>query len=237
MGPFSPRDRRCFQLLKSPICLQPLGCVVIPPSTPIHFLTISQKTADSLPEILPTYSDAAWTVANHKTTVNPVQPDTPVVLYAGDYGYHTGNILWRAHFNATGEELGFQAEVWGGEAFAYSVWLDSTFLGSWEGDAVNGEYDACFTFPEDLVKGSTHVLTILQDHMGYEEDWTAASDYFKNPRGILNYTFLGSNDTTVSVWKVSGNFGGESVRCLAARNLLNQADDPRDSTLTERGGR
>jgi hypothetical protein len=93
----------------------------------------AQKTADSLPEIQPQYSDALWTVANHTTTVNPTPPNTTVVLFAGDYGFHTGNILWRAHFSATGAEKGFAVQVQGGSAFAFSVWLDGTFVGSWEG--------------------------------------------------------------------------------------------------------
>ncbi|KAJ6627468.1 glycoside hydrolase superfamily [Mycena sp. CBHHK59/15] len=191
--------------------------------------TLKWKTADSLPEILPQYSDARWTVANHTSTVNPFPPNTSVVLIAGDYGFHTGNILWRAHFNATGAETGFTADVQGGAAFAYSVWLDGTFLGSWEGmhshvwfrcanlcliriegDPLYSDFRGTFPFPGVLLKGSAHVLTILQDHMGYEEDWASASDDFKTPRGILSYSFLGSNATSVSVWKIAGNLGGES---------------------------
>ncbi|KAG6900105.1 hypothetical protein C0993_002789 [Termitomyces sp. T159_Od127] len=169
-----------------------------------------QKTADSLPEIKANYSDAQWTVANHTTTVNPTTPMTDVVLFAGDYGYHTGNILWRGHFNATGEETAFSVHVQGGTAFGFSTWLDSTHIGSWEGDAAYSEYTGTFQFPSLLQEGSAHVLTILQDHMGLEEDWSAASDGFKTPRGIINYTLFGTSVPTVSVWKVTGNLGGES---------------------------
>ncbi|KDR82476.1 hypothetical protein GALMADRAFT_57522 [Galerina marginata CBS 339.88] len=47
--------------------------------------------------------------------------------------------------------------------------------------------------------------------MGYEEDFTARSDHFKAPRGILSYSFVGSTTTIVSSWKVAGNLGGESA--------------------------
>ena len=50
--------------------------------------------------------------------------------------------------------------------------------------------------------------------MGYEEDWTAASDDFKAPRGIFSYSFVGGSGTKINVWKVAGNFGGESVSPL-----------------------
>lgn len=92
------------------------------------------------------------------------------------------------------------------------MWLDSAFIGSWEGDATHADYEGTFNFPSGLKAGSGHVLTILQDHMGYEGDWWAASDLFKSPRGIVGYSFVGSETTTVSVWKVSGNLGGETVR-------------------------
>lgn len=150
-------------------------------------------------------------MANHTATVNPTSLVTDVVLFAGDYGYHTGNILWRGHFNATGAETGFSVHVQGGSAFGFSTWLDSTWIGSWEGDAAYSEHTGTFQFPSILKEGSAHVLTILQDHMGLEEDWWAAGDGFKTPRGILNYTFFGTSVPTVSVWKVTGNLGGESV--------------------------
>ncbi|KAJ7499278.1 glycoside hydrolase family 35 protein [Mycena latifolia] len=178
------------------------------------------KTADSLPEIQPTYSDALWTVASHTTSVNPNPHNTSVVLFAGDYGFHTGNILFRARFTATGAERGFEVSVQGGSAFGYSVWLDSTFIGSWEGDAVQSQFNASFPF-RALPRGSAHVLTLLQDHMGNEENWWAAADDFKTPRGILSYAFTGSPATAVSVWKLAGNFGGESY-ADRARGPLNE---------------
>ncbi|EIN05080.1 hypothetical protein PUNSTDRAFT_146007 [Punctularia strigosozonata HHB-11173 SS5] len=195
----------------------------LPAVTLPHLATAATwKTANSLPEISSAYSDAPWTTADHNSTVNPTQSLTPVVLYAGDYGYHTGNILWRAHFNASGAERGITLNVQGGSAFGYSVWLDSSFLGSWEGNAVNSSWEQTFPFKSTTIRSrSTHVITILQDHMGYEEDWTSASDDFKTPRGILSYSFVGSNSTVVGTWKVTGNLGGESY-ADSARGPLNE---------------
>jgi hypothetical protein len=114
--------------------------------------------------------------------------------------------------------------VQGGVAFGYSVWLDQTFLGSWVGDAVNANYEDTFNFTGTggLVSGSQHVITILQDHMGYEEDWWAGSDNFKTPRGILSYFFVGSSGTEISVWKLAGNLGGEDVSPLFSVVLIGE---------------
>lgn len=120
-------------------------------------------------------------------------------------------MLWRAHFTATGKETGFSATVSGGLAFGYSMWLDDVFIGSWVGDAPHETFNGTHKFPSALSVGSSHIMTILLDHMGIEQNWAGASDYFRGPRGVLNYTFDGSPETDVSVWKVTGNLGGETV--------------------------
>jgi hypothetical protein len=146
------------------------------------------------------------------------------VLYAGEYGFHTGNILWRAHFTATGGETGFAPTVIGGAAFGFSAWLDDVFIGSWVGDPAYDRYTANFGFTSKLNQGGKHVITIVQDHMGLEENWSSGADGFKTPRGLLNYTFIGSPTTAVETWKVIGNLGGENVsRCLFAISCLLRA--------------
>lgn len=97
----------------------------------------------------------------------------------------------------------------GGNAFGFSVWLNSNLLGSWYGYDSGSSGTKTFTFPT-LKKGSNNIITILQDHQGLNGDWTAGSDEFKIPRGILYYEFKGSAETTVS-WKLTGNLGGETV--------------------------
>lgn len=44
--------------------------------------------------------------------------------------------------------------------------------------------------------------------MGYDQDWIAASDSFKAPRGLTEYWFHGGAPTEIT-WKVQGNLGGE----------------------------
>lgn len=97
----------------------------------------------------------------------------------------------------------------GGNAFGFSVWLNSDLLGSWYGYDSGVFGNKTFTFPT-LKKGSKNIITILQDHQGLSGDWNAGTDEFRTPRGILYYDFKGSPDTTVS-WKLTGNLGGETV--------------------------
>ncbi|OCL10743.1 hypothetical protein AOQ84DRAFT_288646, partial [Glonium stellatum] len=81
---------------------------------------------NSLLEVLAGYDDSKWVDANITDSLNIFRElATPTSLYSSDYGSHTGNILWRGHFTAEGNEGNFTIEVQGGAAFSVSLWLDN----------------------------------------------------------------------------------------------------------------
>lgn len=168
------------------------------------------KQVNSLPEIGSDYDDSAWPKAGIKKTQNPRKLSTPTSLYGSDYGFNTGNLLFRGHFNATGEESEFHIRTQGGAGYGASVFLDRTFLGSWAGNGTGFEYNQTLTLPA-LHTGQPAVLTVLLDNMGLDENGKVGTDQMKNPRGILNYTLVGRDQSAVS-WKVTGNLGGEDYR-------------------------
>jgi hypothetical protein len=90
------------------------------------------KYVDSLPELKADYDDSKWRKADMNKTFNSLRPlDTPMSLYSSDYGYHTGTLLYRGHFVATGNESTFYVSTQGGSAFGFSAWIGDHFLGSW----------------------------------------------------------------------------------------------------------
>lgn len=177
--------------------------------------SLQWKSANSLPEISSSYDDSKWVVANLSKTTNPNTPSTPISLYGADYGYHTGHILWRGHFKAAGGEKFIYINVYGGLGFGYSIWDNGLFVSSWTGLGNTGSRAGTFTLNETWTAGDDHVITILQDHSGYDMSWTANTALFKAPRGIFAYNFTGSNGSAVTpenvAWKVQGNLGGEDV--------------------------
>ncbi|KAF2189615.1 glycoside hydrolase family 35 protein [Zopfia rhizophila CBS 207.26] len=182
--------------------------------------SLKWKYIDSLPEIQATYDDSKWTKADLKKTYNSLRPlTTPTSLYASDYGYHTGTLLYRGTFTATGSEKTLSLFTQGGSAFGMSAWLNGTFLGSWTGydRAMNG--NNTFTLP-NLGSGKTYVITVVIDNMGLDENWTIGTETMKNPRGIMNYQLDGHNQSDVS-WKLTGNLGGEDYKDLS-RGPLNE---------------
>lgn len=189
-----------------------------PPSIDIPDLSsLDWKYIDTLPEIQNNYDDYAWTAADHINTTNNARDVwgtvfelvTPTSLLAADYGYHTGSLIYRGHFLAQGNESSLYLETQGGSGFGHSVWINSTYLGSFNGAGVPSGTNQTFTIPSStLQKGQNYVITLLIDHMGEETNWTPGYDTMKTPRGILDYALSGHAKSDIS-WKVTGNLGGE----------------------------
>ncbi|KAL9080438.1 MAG: hypothetical protein Q9159_007606 [Coniocarpon cinnabarinum] len=179
------------------------------------FSTKQWKYIDSLPEITADYDDALWTLCDHSTTTNPVlQLLTPTSLYASDYGFHTGSLLYRGHFEANDMESTLFLNISGGYAFAHSVWLNDQFLGSWTGSNANQTYAQTFTLPTQMLRnGQDSTFTVLIDHMGQTEAGPG-NEQIKFPLGILDFGLAGHNQSDVT-WKMTGNFGGEDYHDLA----------------------
>ncbi|KAL8719117.1 MAG: hypothetical protein Q9225_003829 [Loekoesia sp. 1 TL-2023] len=184
-----------------------------------NLTTLEWKYINSLPEIEPDYDDSPWQDANLRTTMNPRGLDTPTSLYGSDYGFNTGSLLFRGHFTTTGKEVNFSLRTQGGAAYGVSVFLNSSFLGSWPGNGTGFEYNQTLALPA-LNAGQPAVITVLLDNMGLDENGRVGTDQMKNPRGILNYTLAGREQSDIK-WKITGNLGGEDYRDRA-RGPLNE---------------
>jgi hypothetical protein len=171
--------------------------------------TLDWRYIDNLPEIQDNYDDSLWTVANLTITANSARNlTTPVSLYASDYGYNTGAIIFRGHFTATGSETTLTLGTQGGLAYGMSAYINSTYLGSWAGTAAAASHTDKFTMPT-LTAGASYVITVILDNTGLNEDWTVGTEDMNAPRGILSYSFDNSNASAI-LWKLAGNLGGES---------------------------
>lgn len=187
-----------------------------PPSTSVlNLSTLQWKYLDSLPEIQANYSDTLWTICNQTYSYENRTLTTPTSLYASDYGYHTGSLIYRGHFaspatNSSSSSSVIFLNVTGGVGFAHSVWLNSTFLGSWIGTGTPQLYAQNLTLPSPLQPNTEYVITVLIDHMGQDEE-APGTDAIKFPRGILDFAVPGVAAEEIQ-WKMTGNLGGEAYR-------------------------
>ena len=204
----------------SPNAVLSASIAYVSPSISLPDLSsLEWKYIDSLPEIQSSYDDSKWPVCSKKTTNNPTQLTTPTSLYASDYGFHTGSVEYRGHFTATSSSSPtLKLETQGGYAFGHSIWLNSTFVGSWVGIDADQNYNASYALP--VQAGESYIITILIDNMGLAENFSPGADTMKAPRGILTYSLSGYSQDAIT-WKIQGNLGGENYADLT-RGPLNE---------------
>lgn len=181
---------------------------------------------DTVPEISPDYDSSKWQAADLEKTYNSwdkVTQKTPTSLFSSDYGFHTGALIFIGKFKAAGGEEKLTLSLQGGIAFAYTVWLDGDYLGSYAGSPQSRYHDGTYEFDTPLTSGTSHTITVLIDNMGLESNWVARVDTMKEPRGILDWgleTVNGTSDTEIT-WALTGNLGGEDYQDKA-RGPLNE---------------
>lgn len=170
--------------------------------------SVKWKTINSLPEIESGYDDSLWTEASLPYSNNTARNlTTPTSLYSFDYGFSTGNLLYRGRFTATGSESLLYITTQGGSAYGASIWLDSTFMTSFHGFDAAASSALTVHLPK-LTAGAEYVITVLTDNMGLDENYDIGSSEAKDPRGILDFDLVGRPQNAIS-WKLTGNLGGE----------------------------
>jgi beta-galactosidase GanA len=179
----------------------------IPVAAPIHLPALTHwRHQEESPEAAPGFDDSGWQVAD-KTTTNSITPVQSLpILYADDYGFHTGNVWYRGHFTASGNETGVHlVSNSGGGAQAFSAWINGQFLGSSTTGSAN------FDFPAgSLHQGADNVISVLTVNMGHEEDYNSTNAN-KTARGLTTAALIGSPSTAVT-WRIQGNLGGENIQ-------------------------
>jgi beta-galactosidase len=161
------------------------------------------------PEVAPDFDDSTWQVADHTKSASITPPGSLPVLFADDYNFHIGNTWYRGHFKVANKEqapagISLQA-LSGGNAGAFSVWLNGSFLGSIQGKELKRD----FAFPKELVKQGDNVVSVLTVNMGHEQDWSVKNEN-RTARGLVSAKLTGANPVAIS-WRLQGKRGGEQL--------------------------
>ena len=100
------------------------------------------------------------------------------MLFADDYGFHTGNTWYRGRFRVPGAHRARAASPCprraAAPAGAFSVWLNGTFLGTVQGSTLQ----KTFTFPAGTLSRPTaadNVVSVLTVNMGHDEDYSSGN--------------------------------------------------------------
>ncbi|WP_329741621.1 beta-galactosidase [Dyella sp. A6] len=182
--------------------------LTLPAPRPVVLPTLDHWTRRTgAPEIARNFDDAHWKIANRTTTSSVTKPGTLPVLFADDYGFHTGNTWYRGHFTVnTGHvaPTGLKLKVMsGGKAGAFTVWLNGHFLGS-----VTGSELGAFSFPSRMIVPGDNVVSVLTVDMGHEEDYDSTGEN-RTARGIVSAEPVGATANAIT-WRLQGAIVDES---------------------------
>ncbi|KAI8578859.1 hypothetical protein K450DRAFT_156599, partial [Umbelopsis ramanniana AG] len=172
------------------------------------------KYSPASPETANDFNDTNWVPADHQATNNPRQPMNLPVLYADDYGYHTGSLWFRGKFNATSDITGLKVNATMGPGSAWIAWLNGDYLGG----MTNHFYE--FQLNDTVLRqAEENVILLLLWTTGHQEDFVT-NDEYKQPRGFSDVSLLGSQTTEIT-WKIQGNSGGQDI-ADTVRGALNE---------------
>ena len=182
-----------------------VGAIAGPRAVVLPDLT-GWRTQFETPEAKPDFDDASWLDAANTTTNNPTkQPAGQVVLYADDYGFHNGDVWYRARFDGTGSETGITLDTEAVSPGRFSVWIN----GHHAGDGFQTGTAQTIAFPAGSVRGGeTNVVSILVANYGHSGNHPL-NDGNKQPRGLISYALVGSSAELA--WKIQGCRGGETL--------------------------
>ncbi|KAI7848004.1 glycoside hydrolase superfamily [Circinella umbellata] len=160
------------------------------------------------PETDPEFDDSEWVTADHHSTNSTTPYDTLPILYADDYGFHTGCLWFRGTFNGSSEITGFNITAHSGDASAWTAYLNNEYLGGFD----VGNHAFTDLNGTKIKADGENVISLLLWTTGHEDDFYA-DENFKQARGFTQAELLGVYNQTIQsiVWKVQGNLGGEDL--------------------------
>ncbi|MFF4468125.1 beta-galactosidase [Streptomyces sp. NPDC001599] len=159
-------------------------------------------------ESRPDYGDEGWTVADRRTTHGTTPgPDGRPVLFADDYGFHYGDVWYRARLTgATGLERVSLSYSTGAHGLLMA-WLDGVPLGSHQpGGAGDGKGTwtgtAEFGLPNEPRAGALLSVLVRRTQHG--------QDAYRTARGLTSAAFEGASPEVR--WRIMGAAAPDPVR-------------------------
>ena len=127
------------------------------------------------------------------------------VLFADDYGFHTGNTWYRGRFRATGKETGIHLVSRLGRRRAGVLGLAQRHLPR----QLDHRQRRLHLPGRRAEAGGDNVVSVLTVNMGHEEDYNSTNGN-KAARGLTGASLIGAPLTSIT-WRLQGVRGGENA--------------------------
>ena len=198
-----------------------LATAQLPGPAPVALPDLSAakwRFAPESPEAQPSFDDSGWQVADKTTTNSTTKPPAgQPVLTADDYGFHQGDVWYRASYSGASAATTLTMRYGGGGAGMLQAWLDGVYLGqnvlasNLASPPTTGT--ATFTIPTSLQTDGPHTLAVMVRNDGHNEDG-GVNDAQKEGRGLISVAMTDANQAAVNpqiTWRIQGNLGGEDI--------------------------
>ena len=188
------------------------------PVTLPDLATAQWRYAPESPESQPGFDDSAWQAADKTTTNSTTKPPAgQPVLTADDYGFHQGDVWYRASYSGAATAATLSLRYGGGGAGMLQAWLDGVYLGqnvlASNQSAPPTRGTATFAIPTSLRTDGPHTLAVMVRNDGHNEDG-GVNDAQKEGRGLISLAMADANQAAVNPqisWRIQGNRGGEDI--------------------------
>jgi beta-galactosidase GanA len=193
----------------------------LPGPVPIRLPDLSTahwRSAPESPEAQPSFDDSGWQVADKTTTNSTTTPPAgQPVLTADDYGFHQGDVWYRASYSGASAASTLSMTYGGGGAGMLQAWLDGVYLG--QNVLASGQSappttgTATFTIPTALRTDGPHTLAVMVRNDGHNEDG-GVNDAQKEGRGLIAVKMSDPTQAPVTpqiTWRIQGDLGGEDL--------------------------
>ena len=198
-----------------------LATAQLPGPAPITLPDLSAakwRFAPESPEAQPSFDDSGWQVADKTTTNSTTKPPAgQPVLTADDYGFHQGDVWYRASYSGASAATTVTMRYGGGGAGMLQAWLDGVYLGqnvlasNLASPPTTGT--ATFQIPTSLQTDGPNTLAVMVRNDGHNEDG-GVNDAQKEGRGLISVAMTDANQAAVNpqiTWRIQGNLGGEDI--------------------------
>jgi beta-galactosidase GanA len=198
-----------------------LATAQLPGPAPITLPDLSAtkwRFAPESPEAQPSFDDSGWQVADKTTTNSTTKPPAgQPVLTADDYGFHQGDVWYRASYSGASAATTVTMRYGGGGAGMLQAWLDGVYLGqnvlasNLASPPTTGT--ATFPIPTSLQTDGPHTLAVMVRNDGHNEDG-GVNDAQKEGRGLISVAMTDANQAAVNpqiTWRIQGDLGGENI--------------------------
>jgi beta-galactosidase GanA len=180
--------------------------------------TARWRYAPGSPEAQPGFDDSSWQGADKTQTNSTTKPPAgQPVLTADDYGFHQGDVWYRASYSGAAAATTLSLRYGGGGAGMLQAWLDGVYLG--QNVLASGQSSppttgtATFSIPTSLRTDGPHTLAVMVRNDGHNEDG-GVNDAQKEGRGLISAAFAGTSQSAVNpqiAWRIQGDLGGEDI--------------------------